>query len=207
MKNHLSYDPIIGSVTSTFFPINVIMIPFMLIVTGVKNKKLNEMINKTQYVGMIFLQSFAIMIFQLLLSPFMYAKLVLNSFYIMYISKNQAGIERYLEPFFSIIAGPFIITISILVDILALPNVLLRPEEEFEEKYQKNINELNHDQLISVTNVFDKVLFQNWLKYKGKYVTYVELMSMHRSRFKIMENLNDLLCKGSKDYKESLATV
>lgn len=65
----------------------------------------------------------------------MYAKLVLNSFYIMYISKNQAGIERYLEPFFSIIAGPFIITISILVDILALPNVLLRPEEEFEEKY------------------------------------------------------------------------
>jgi hypothetical protein len=53
----------------------------------------------------------------------------------MYISKNQAGIERYLEPFFSIIAGPFIITISILVDILALPNVLLRPEEEFEEKY------------------------------------------------------------------------
>lgn len=30
---------------------------------------------------------------------------------------------------------------------------------------------------------------------------------MHRSRFKIMENLNDLLCKGSKDYKESLATV
>jgi hypothetical protein len=55
MKNHLSYDPIIGSVTSTFFPINVIMIPFMLIVIGVKNKKLNEMINKTQYVGMIFL--------------------------------------------------------------------------------------------------------------------------------------------------------
>jgi hypothetical protein len=32
-------------------------------------------------------------------------------------------------------------------------------------------------------------------------------MSMHRSKFGIMENLNDLLCKGSKDYKESLATV
>ena len=30
---------------------------------------------------------------------------------------------------------------------------------------------------------------------------------MHRSRFGIMENLNDLLCKGSKDYKESLSTV
>lgn len=46
MKNHLSHEPIIGSVTSTFFPINIIMIPFMFIVILVKNKKLNEMINK-----------------------------------------------------------------------------------------------------------------------------------------------------------------
>lgn len=32
-------------------------------------------------------------------------------------------------------------------------------------------------------------------------------MSMHRSKFKILKNLNDLLCKGSKDYKESLSSV
>ena len=51
------------------------------------------------------------------------------------------------------------------------------------------------------------MLFQDWNKYKGQYVTYLELMSMHRSKFGIMENLNDLLCKGSKDYKESLSTV
>jgi hypothetical protein len=55
--------------------------------------------------------------------------------------------------------------------------------------------------------VFDKVLNKEWKKYKGQYVTYLELMSMHRAKFGIMENLNDLLCKGSKDYKESLATV
>jgi len=30
---------------------------------------------------------------------------------------------------------------------------------------------------------------------------------MHRERFKILKNLNDLLCKGSKDYKESLSSV
>jgi len=46
MKNHLSHDPIIGSVTSTFFPINIIMLPMMFPVLIVKNKKLNEMINK-----------------------------------------------------------------------------------------------------------------------------------------------------------------
>lgn len=46
MKNHLSYDPIIGSVTSTFFPINIIMLVLMIPVVAVKNKKLNEMVNK-----------------------------------------------------------------------------------------------------------------------------------------------------------------
>lgn len=88
MKNHLEFDPIIGSVTSTFFPINILMLPMMIPVITVKNKKLNEMVNKLQYSVMICLQSFAIMGFQIVLSPIMYAKMVLNSFHIMIISKN-----------------------------------------------------------------------------------------------------------------------
>jgi len=63
----------------------------------------------------------------------------------MIISKNQTGIERYMEPFFSIVASPFIIMISIFVDLISLPNILLMPEDEFEEKYQRNIDELNED--------------------------------------------------------------
>jgi len=63
MKNNLSFDPIIGAVTTTFFPINVIMLPLMLPVIIVKNKKLNEMVNKLQYACMILIQSMAIMIF------------------------------------------------------------------------------------------------------------------------------------------------
>ena len=145
MKNHLGFDPIIGSVTSTFFPINVIMIPLMIPVVIVKNKKFNEMVNKLQYAGMILLQAFTIMTFQIILSPFMYCKMVINSFNIMIISKNQTVIERYLEPFFSIVASPFIIMISIFVDLISLPNILLMPEEEFEEKYQRNVDELNED--------------------------------------------------------------
>ena len=43
MKNQLSFDPIVGSVTSTFFPINVVMIPFMIFIVVVKNKKANEL--------------------------------------------------------------------------------------------------------------------------------------------------------------------
>lgn len=207
MKNHLSYDPVIGSVTSTFFPVNVVMLPLMLPVVVVKNRKLNELVNKLQYASMIVLQITAITLFQVILSPIMYVKMVLNSFHIMIISKNQTGIERYLDPFFSIIASPFVIGISIFVDLVSLPNVLLLPDFEFEHKYQRNVDELNDEQLNRVNTVFKKVLFTDWHKYKGQYVTYLELMSMHRSKFGIMENLNDLLCKGSKDYKESLASV
>jgi hypothetical protein len=58
-----------------------------------------------------------------------------------------------------------------------------------------------------VNYVFKTILYTHWSKYRGQSVTYFELMSMHRQKFGIMENLNDLLCKGSKDYKESLATV
>ena len=46
MKNHLSFDPLVGSVTTTFFPINVIMLIPMVPVILVKNKKFNEMVNK-----------------------------------------------------------------------------------------------------------------------------------------------------------------
>ena len=127
------------------------------------------------------------------MTPIMYAKIILNSFNIMIISQNQTGIERYLEPFFSIIAGPFIIILSILTDLVTLPTVLLYPEHLFEEKYQKSMDELSDDQLMRVNSVFQSILHTNWNKYQGEYSTYLELMAMHRSKFRIMESLNDLL--------------
>ena len=69
MKNHLSYDPIIGSVTTTFFPINIVMMFLWIPVIAVKNKKLNEMINKLQYAIMIFMESFVIMLYQIIMAP------------------------------------------------------------------------------------------------------------------------------------------
>ena len=52
------------------------------------------------------------------------------------------------------INSPFIIFLSILTDLVSLPSVLLQPEHEFEEKYQKNIDELNDDQVFRVSKVF-----------------------------------------------------
>mmetsp|Transcript_34665 Transcript_34665/g.53077 ORF Transcript_34665/g.53077 Transcript_34665/m.53077 type:complete len:198 (+) Transcript_34665:3833-4426(+) len=89
-----------------------------------------------------------------------------------------------------------------------MPTVLLQPEEEFEEKYPKSgEDDLSEDQLEKVNMVFKKILFEEWTEYYGQADTYSSLMQMHKTRFKIMENLNDLLCQGRKDYKDSLATV
>ena len=44
-------------------------------------------------------------------------------------------------------------------------------------------------------------------RFQGKYMTLVELMIMHRKIFCLTDNLHDLCCRGSKDYKSSLANV
>mmetsp|Transcript_34665 Transcript_34665/g.53078 ORF Transcript_34665/g.53078 Transcript_34665/m.53078 type:complete len:126 (+) Transcript_34665:3365-3742(+) len=89
MKNRFSFDPTIGSVTSTFFPINIVMIPFMFAVIGVKNRKLNEMINKLQYFVFMVFEGFVItFLMQMALAPILMMKIYLNAINILIISKN-----------------------------------------------------------------------------------------------------------------------
>ena len=38
-------------------------------------------------------------------------------------------------------------------------------------------------------------------------MSLIELMVMHRRIFSLLENLHDLCCRGTKDYKEALANV
>lgn len=38
-------------------------------------------------------------------------------------------------------------------------------------------------------------------------MTLIELMAMHTRIFSIIDNLHDLVCRGTKDYKEALANV
>jgi len=38
-------------------------------------------------------------------------------------------------------------------------------------------------------------------------MTLIELMQMHRKIFSLLENLHDLCCRGTKDYKQALANV
>ena len=55
---------------------------------------------------------------------------------------------------------------------------------------------------------FIKIFYVNFKEiYGGKGMTLIELMVQHRRIFSLIDNLHDLCCRGTKDYKEALAQV
>lgn len=46
LKNQVSYDKFIGGVTLTFFPINILMLPFSLILTALRSKRASDIMLK-----------------------------------------------------------------------------------------------------------------------------------------------------------------
>jgi len=56
--------------------------------------------------------------------------------------------------------------------------------------------------------VFSKIFYRDFTQnFAGKGMTLIELMIMHRRIFSLIDNLHDLCCRGTKDYKEALANV
>ena len=108
----------------------------------------------------------------------------------------------------SIFLGPLIISLSLVIDLLTLPNILLRDSKDFEHKYQLSTDRLNDAQIEVVMVTFGKIFYgTNFQKFKGSHMTLIELMNMHTGIFKITENLHMLFCIGSKDSKEALSNV
>ena len=61
------------------------------------------------------------------LIPILFSKILLNSFYILLTNKRQKyKAENLVQFLVALVGGPFIIPISILVDVLQLPSVLLK---------------------------------------------------------------------------------
>mgnify|MGYP003339083906 CR=1 FL=1 len=99
--------------------------------------------------------------------------------------------------------------LSIVIDLLSLPNVLLKESTNFEHKYQLSADRLNDAQINVVMVTFGKIFYdrQNWEGFKNQHMTLIELMKMHRIIFSIVDNLHDLFCRGNKDYKQALSNV
>ena len=48
---------------------------------------------------------------------------------------------------------------------------------------------------------------QYWQNFKGKQLTLIELMILHRTSMQMIDYMHDFFCKGNKDYKQALSNV
>lgn len=209
LKNTNSYDKLYGGVTITFFPISIIMLPFVIPVVVFKSERLNDFILKMQYAVMILMYCLLGFFLSMPIIPLLYFKLISNAIFIYFNNKRQDYKGQHtLNVLFTIVFGPVILFISLIVDLLSLPSLLLVDERNFEFKYQASLEILNDQQVDVILTTFAKIFYLNFMeKFAGKGMSLIELMQMHRRIFSLIENLHDLCCKGSKDYIEALANV
>lgn len=136
LKNSSSYDPLSGGVTITFFPISILVLPFIVPVVIFKSERLNEFILKIQYAFMILLYCVIAVVISIPILPLLYLKCIFNAIYIVLNNKRQdyKG-QNIMGMLLTIMLNPAILLVSLLVDLVSLPNLLLKDERYFEYKY------------------------------------------------------------------------
>mmetsp|Transcript_12421 Transcript_12421/g.19437 ORF Transcript_12421/g.19437 Transcript_12421/m.19437 type:complete len:188 (-) Transcript_12421:1091-1654(-) len=152
-----------------------------------------------------FLMALAIII---LIIPFLYLKNIVNSIYILRAETRQEYAQQnWVQVAISTFLGSGLIPCSMLVDILILPNLLMKPVEEFEPKYRLYSERLNSYQTKQTGIVLGRLIKKYDNKLKDVVIECEEIMMIHRMAFRIIDNLHDLICRGSKDYKKALMIV
>jgi hypothetical protein len=70
------------------------------------------------------------------LTPILYIKSIANGIFIIFsqISEEYAG-QKMVQLFSSVFLGPVIISFSLMIDLMSLPNILLKDARDFEHKY------------------------------------------------------------------------
>jgi hypothetical protein len=209
LKNTNSYDKLYGGVTITFFPISIVMLPFVIPVVVFKSERLNDFILKIQYALMILMYCVLGFCISIPIIPILYLKLIMNAIFIYFNNKRQdyKG-QHIINTLFTVALGPIILLISLIIDLLSLPSLLLVDERNFEFKYQASLEILNAAQVDVILTTFAKIFYVNFgEKFANKGMSLIQLMQMHRRIFSLIENLHDLCCRGTKDYREALANV
>jgi len=160
LKNSVAYDKFIGGVTITFFPINLIMLPFALPIIMLRSKRASDILLKLQYVIMIVLYCILACIMVVPASPILLVKVYTNSVFIAATNKreNYKG-ENIVQLILAIFLSPPVILLSVVIDLLSLPNVLLRNSQDFEHKYQASVDRLDDVQIDVVMLTFKKIFY------------------------------------------------
>ena len=96
------------------------------------------------------------------LVPLLYIKIIANAIYILVNNKREEfkG-ESIIKLFASIFFGPLVIVGALLIDVLALPNLLLKDEKTFEFKYQQMLDHMSKAQSERVIKLFTKLVYTN----------------------------------------------
>ena len=82
LKNSISFDKFIGGVTLTFFPINIIMLPFSFILTSLRSMRGSDIMLKIQYSFMMVLYCIIAALLFIPTAPILVFKIYANSIYI-----------------------------------------------------------------------------------------------------------------------------
>ena len=88
LKNSSSYDVLNGGVTITFFPISVLVLPFIIPVVLLKSERLNDFILKIQYAFMILMYCGLAVCISVPVIPLLIMKSIFNAFYILFNNKR-----------------------------------------------------------------------------------------------------------------------
>mmetsp|Transcript_11820 Transcript_11820/g.18203 ORF Transcript_11820/g.18203 Transcript_11820/m.18203 type:complete len:108 (-) Transcript_11820:1047-1370(-) len=96
MKNNVQFDPLIGGVTMTFFPINVVLLPFIFFVILFKTERVSDFILKIQYTYMILMYCLLGFAVSMIIAPLLYLKSIINGCFICWNSKAKSVLDKFI---------------------------------------------------------------------------------------------------------------
>lgn len=175
LKNSSSYNRWYGGITTTFFPISLVVLPFIVPLIVFKSERLNDFILKIQYTCMMLMYCIIGAAISVFLLPVLYVKTIANQIYIFFNNKREdyRG-QNAVNLVLSIFLNPLIIYISILIDLISLPTLLLKDSRYFEYKYQTHLDELADEQVTTVLSTFITIFYVDFKKlFGGKLMTLI----------------------------------
>jgi len=78
LKNSVSYDIYLGGITTSYFPINIILLPFIVPILMLRNERLNDIILKSQYWLLMICYLIIASLTSVFLVPLLYLKCLVN---------------------------------------------------------------------------------------------------------------------------------
>ena len=89
LKNSVAYDKYIGGITLTFFPINILMLPFIMVIVSLRSARASDFLLKLQYVIMMIMYCILASFIIIPITPLLYIKILTNSFFIAMNNKRE----------------------------------------------------------------------------------------------------------------------